>query len=73
MIIVAEGAQDKKGNPITANEIKNVIEKELGYEVRISILGHIQRGGTPSAYDRILVHFHFCLFQSTERFCFYHQ
>jgi 6-phosphofructokinase 1 len=54
MIIVAEGARDTKGNPITANEVKNVIEKELNYEVRITILGHIQRGGTPSAYDRII-------------------
>jgi 6-phosphofructokinase 1 len=58
MIIVAEGARDTKGNPITANEVKNTIEKELGYEVRITILGHIQRGGIPSAYDRIIVNYY---------------
>ena len=31
------------------------VRKEYpGYEVRVSILGHLQRGGAPSAYDRIL-------------------
>ena len=30
------------------------IEKNTGYETRVTVLGHIQRGGTPSAFDRIL-------------------
>ncbi len=47
IIILAEGA----GNAYTiGRQLKNI----LGYEVRISILGHIQRGGTPTAYDRQL-------------------
>lgn len=31
-----------------------MIESELGHDTRITVLGHVQRGGTPSAYDRIL-------------------
>ncbi len=47
IIILAEGA----GNAYTiGRQLKNI----MGYEVRISILGHIQRGGTPTAYDRQL-------------------
>lgn len=30
------------------------IEKRLGFETRVTVLGHVQRGGTPTAYDRIL-------------------
>ena len=30
------------------------IEEDTGYETRVSVLGHIQRGGSPSAYDRII-------------------
>ena len=30
------------------------IEKLTGFETRVTILGHIQRGGTPTAYDRVL-------------------
>ncbi len=30
------------------------IEKRTGYETRVSVLGHIQRGGSPTAYDRII-------------------
>ncbi len=30
------------------------IEKRTGFETRVTILGHIQRGGTPTAFDRIL-------------------
>lgn len=29
--------------------------KRLGYDTRVTVLGHVQRGGTPSAFDRILV------------------
>ena len=28
--------------------------ERLGFDLRVTILGHVQRGGTPSAYDRIL-------------------
>ena len=31
-----------------------MIERELHHDTRITVLGHVQRGGTPSAYDRIL-------------------
>lgn len=34
--------------------IANLIEENTGYETRVSVLGHIQRGGTPTAYDRII-------------------
>jgi len=30
------------------------IEKRTGYETRVTVLGHVQRGGTPTAFDRIL-------------------
>jgi len=30
------------------------IEKRLGFETRVTVLGHVQRGGTPTAYDRVL-------------------
>lgn len=32
----------------------NLIEKKTGYETRVTVLGHIQRGGSPSAFDRVL-------------------
>ena len=31
-----------------------IIEEKTGYETRVSVLGHIQRGGAPTAYDRVL-------------------
>ena len=55
VIIIAEGARDTKGKQITANEVKDVIEEDLKMEARVTILGHIQRGGTPCFYDRLLV------------------
>lgn len=36
-------------NPIAAE-----IERSTGFETRVTILGHVQRGGTPTAYDRVL-------------------
>ncbi|XP_072847258.2 ATP-dependent 6-phosphofructokinase, muscle type isoform X2 [Pogona vitticeps] len=54
IIIVAEGAIDKHGKPITSEDIKTLVVKRLGYDTRVTILGHVQRGGTPSAFDRIL-------------------
>ena len=36
------------------NTVAEEIEKRTGFETRVTILGHIQRGGTPTAFDRIL-------------------
>ncbi|MFH1644785.1 MAG: 6-phosphofructokinase [Candidatus Omnitrophota bacterium] len=47
ILVVAEGAAK-------AQEIADIISKNTSYETRISILGHIQRGGTPTFMDRIL-------------------
>jgi len=54
IVLVAEGACTTGGAPIPAAAIKETIEATLGYETRITVLGHTQRGGTPSAYDRIM-------------------
>ncbi|GAB6028388.1 hypothetical protein CHUAL_002554 [Chamberlinius hualienensis] len=54
IIIVAEGALDQDGTPITAEQIKDVIVEKVKMDARITILGHVQRGGSPSAFDRIL-------------------
>lgn len=55
IIIVAEGAIDRDGQPITAEQVKKVIVDNLQQDTRITVLGHVQRGGSPSAFDRILV------------------
>lgn len=54
IVIIAEGAQDRTGKPITSTYIKQVLEEKLHEDVRITVLGHVQRGGSPSAQDRIL-------------------
>uniref|UniRef100_A0A7N8WM24 ATP-dependent 6-phosphofructokinase n=1 Tax=Mastacembelus armatus TaxID=205130 RepID=A0A7N8WM24_9TELE len=54
VIIVAEGAIDRSNKPITTDYVKNLVVKCLGFDTRVTILGHVQRGGTPSAFDRIL-------------------
>ncbi|RLT42830.1 MAG: 6-phosphofructokinase [Chloroflexi bacterium] len=54
MVIVAEGARDRHGNPISTSEVKAALEEHLQEEVRLTILGHVQRGGSPSAFDRNL-------------------
>jgi 6-phosphofructokinase 1 len=54
IVIVAEGAQDRHGNPISSDQVKRVIEEGLGEETRVTVLGHVQRGGAPSAFDRNL-------------------
>ncbi len=69
IIAVAEGAKLKEG-AVIANEkldefghvrlggighvIGDLIEKKTGYETRVTVLGHIQRGGSPTAFDRVL-------------------
>ena len=52
IVILAEGATTRDGEPITAEHVRTTIEYNLGEEARVTILGHVQRGGTPSAYDR---------------------
>ncbi|XP_034415553.1 ATP-dependent 6-phosphofructokinase, platelet type isoform X6 [Cyclopterus lumpus] len=54
ILIVAEGAIDRSNRPITTDYIKDLVVKCLGFDTRVTILGHVQRGGTPSAFDRIL-------------------
>lgn len=68
IIVVSEGAMVKDYRPAPTNSklaerhrigktselIANLIEEETGYETRVSVLGHIQRGGTPTAFDRII-------------------
>lgn len=51
IVIVAEG--DKTGKNVF--ELKEYVEEHLPiYDVRVSVLGHMQRGGAPSCYDRVL-------------------
>ena len=52
IVVVAEGARDRNGNPITSEHVCKVLEERLGEDARVTILGHIQRGGAPSAFDR---------------------
>ena len=54
LVIIAEGAIDTKNEPITAQKVKGIIETKLGHDTRITVLGHVQRGGRPSAYDRLI-------------------
>jgi 6-phosphofructokinase 1 len=54
IVIVAEGSRDSDGNPISSDRIKQVLEERLGEDARVTILGHVQRGGSPSAFDRNL-------------------
>ncbi len=70
IVVVAEGAQFKGGSFVTQEQkldsfghvrlggigeiLAEQIEKMTGYETRVSVLGHIQRGGSPTAFDRVL-------------------
>lgn len=70
IVVVAEGATFKEGQVVTQEEKLDAfghvrlggigeilaveIEKRTGFETRVTVLGHIQRGGTPSAFDRVL-------------------
>jgi 6-phosphofructokinase 1 len=47
IVVVAEGAA-------SAYTVARHLEHRIGYETRITILGHIQRGGSPTAFDRLL-------------------
>lgn len=51
IVVVAEG--DKTGKNVF--ELSKKVEKEFPhYEIRVSVLGHMQRGGSPSCFDRVL-------------------
>ena len=51
IVIVAEG--DKIGKSVF--ELKDYVEANMPeYDVRVSVLGHMQRGGSPSCFDRVL-------------------
>ncbi len=70
IVVVAEGAVPKEGTMSLvsgevdqfghvrlggiANTLATEIETRTGYETRVTILGHIHRGGTPTAFDRVL-------------------
>ncbi|KAL9916078.1 ATP-dependent 6-phosphofructokinase isoform 3-T6 [Glossina fuscipes fuscipes] len=54
IIIIAEGAIDRDGSSITADMVKKVVWDKLKQDTRITVLGHVQRGGNPSAFDRVL-------------------
>lgn len=51
IVVVAEG--DKIGKSVF--ELKDYVDENMSeYEVRVSVLGHMQRGGSPSCFDRVL-------------------
>jgi 6-phosphofructokinase 1 len=54
IVIIAEGARDQEGNYIGSSEVQQILEECMGEEVRVTVLGHVQRGGSPSAFDRNL-------------------
>jgi 6-phosphofructokinase 1 len=70
IVVVAEGATPKEGTLAVqsgevdefghvqlggiSNQIADEIGQRTGYETRVTILGHVLRGGTPTAYDRVL-------------------
>ncbi len=70
IVVVAEGAQFKQDASVAVEErldefghvrlggigqlVGNLIEQKTGYETRVTVLGHLQRGGSPTAFDRIL-------------------
>jgi 6-phosphofructokinase 1 len=54
IVIIAEGARDRQGNPLSSDHVRQVLEERLGEDARVTILGHMQRGGSPSAFDRTM-------------------
>lgn len=62
MVVVAEGAKRRMdgtvdneivGNGSAAHQVAALIHQELGIDPRVTVLGHIQRGGSPTARDRV--------------------
>ena len=70
IVVVAEGATPKEGTISVASGkvdafghaqlggigqvVADALEERTGYDTRVTVLGHVQRGGTPTAYDRVL-------------------
>jgi 6-phosphofructokinase 1 len=54
IVILAEGARDRDGKYIGSSDVQRALEERLQEEVRVTVLGHVQRGGRPSAFDRNL-------------------
>jgi ATP-dependent phosphofructokinase / diphosphate-dependent phosphofructokinase len=70
IVVVAEGARPKTGDEAHLSQERDAfghvryggvgqmlaseIEQRIGKEARVAVLGHIQRGGTPTAFDRVL-------------------
>lgn len=70
IVVVAEGAKPKPGTMMIPSDtfdeyghirlggigkiVADEIENRTGYETRVTVLGHVQRGGTPTAFDRVL-------------------
>jgi 6-phosphofructokinase 1 len=70
IVVVAEGAEPVEGTLVTqeasadafghlrlggiGNQLAAELEKRTGFETRVTTLGHVQRGGTPTAFDRVL-------------------
>ncbi|KAK6419178.1 6-phosphofructokinase, alpha subunit [Elasticomyces elasticus] len=56
IVVVAEGAHDRQLNPISPNMVKDLLSRKdgLALDTRVTTLGHVQRGGSPCAYDRML-------------------
>ncbi len=50
-LVVCEGAVDEK---FTSDDIAKYIEKKTGVTSRATVLGHVQRGGSPTCYDRVM-------------------
>ncbi len=70
VVVVAEGARPQDGSTVLQSQerdafghvrlggigrlVADEIEARTGFETRLTVLGHIQRGGTPTAFDRVL-------------------
>lgn len=54
IIMIAEGARHPDGLPLEASTVQELLAKRLGTDTRVTVLGHVQRGGAPSAFDRVL-------------------
>ncbi|HUP86285.1 MAG TPA: 6-phosphofructokinase [Acidimicrobiales bacterium] len=70
IVVIAEGAKPKEGTMVVQSGetdafghvrlggigqlLAEEIEQRTGFETRVTVLGHIQRGGTPTAFDRVL-------------------
>jgi 6-phosphofructokinase 1 len=70
IVVIAEGAKPREGSLVLQDQgtdafghvklggigdvLAKEIEKRTGFETRVTVLGHVQRGGTPTASDRVL-------------------